>query len=152
MAIHSEVDFSPLHVVKKNLVDAHRSAYRVYKSPAEFVTVEAATALEALRESGIKQPVRIVREIRFMDRMLDGSRFSKEEDIVATANQGEAYDASSDDAPQPIVVSPSSMAPKTADSVIETVDIEPVDVPEGAEEVLSADDVAALLGDEAQAN
>jgi outer membrane biosynthesis protein TonB len=76
--------FSPLRIVKKNISDFDRSAYRVYKSSTEYVTVDAATALEAFRESGIAKPVRILRETRFMDRLVAQSRFSELEEIIET--------------------------------------------------------------------
>lgn len=77
-------EFTPLRVVRKNLTDFDRCAYRVYKSPAEFITVDAATALEAFRESGIQNPLRIVRETRFMERLVDQSKFTDMEELVET--------------------------------------------------------------------
>jgi hypothetical protein len=77
-------EFAPLRIVKKNLTDFDRSVYRVYKSPAEFVSVEAATALEAYRESGIKNPYRIMRETRFMERLIDEAKFSNMEELIET--------------------------------------------------------------------
>lgn len=82
--MRSDEQFSPLRIVKKNITDFDRSAYRVYKSPKEYVTVEAATALEAFRESGIEKPLRILRETRFMDRLVAENRFSEMEEIIET--------------------------------------------------------------------
>lgn len=77
-------EFTPLRVVRKNLTDFDRCAYRVYKSPTEFITVDAATALEAFRESGIQNPLRIVRETRFMERLVDQTKFTDMEELVET--------------------------------------------------------------------
>lgn len=77
-------EFTPLRVVRKNLTDFDRCAYRVYKSPTEYITVEAATALEAFRESGIRNPLRIQRETRFMERLVDQNKFTDMEEIVET--------------------------------------------------------------------
>jgi hypothetical protein len=82
--MRQDEEFAPLRIVRKNVTDFDRCAYRVYKSSAEYITVEAATALEAYRESGIKDPLRIVRETRFMERLLDQARFSEIEDIIET--------------------------------------------------------------------
>lgn len=79
-----EEEFAPLRIVKKNLAGSDRSMYRVYKSPTEYVSVEAATALEAFRESGIKDPHRIMRETRFMERLVDQGKFSDGEELVET--------------------------------------------------------------------
>lgn len=82
--MRQDEEFAPLRIVRKNVTDFDRCAYRVYKSPTEYITVDAATALEAYRESGIKDPLRIVRETRFMERLLDQARFSEIEDIIET--------------------------------------------------------------------
>lgn len=82
--MRQDEEFAPLRIVRKNVTDFDRCAYRVYKSPTEYITVDAATALEAYRESGIKDPLRIVRETRFMERLLDQARFSEIEEIIET--------------------------------------------------------------------
>lgn len=78
-------EFAPLRIIKKNLTDFDRCAYRVYKSHSEYVTVEAATALEAFRESGIKSPLRILRETRFMDRLVNQDKFNEVEEVIETS-------------------------------------------------------------------
>ncbi|MGB1540055.1 MAG: hypothetical protein ACPG80_03765, partial [Rickettsiales bacterium] len=104
-------EFSPLQVVKKSLLDANRTAYRVYKSHSEFVTVDATTALEAYREAGIKRPVRIVREMRFMDRLVDQSKFSEVDDIIETVGlRMEAPDGISPHN-EPVPQAPAAAAP-----------------------------------------
>lgn len=82
--MRQDEEFTPLQIVKKNLLDSSRSMYRVYKSPTEFVTVEAATALEAMRESGIKAPYKIKRQIRFEDRLMGLEKLTEAEDIIET--------------------------------------------------------------------
>lgn len=158
MTGHSEIDFSPLEVIKKSLTDAHRSAYRVYKGPVEFVTVDAATALEALRESGVKNPFRIVREIRFMDKMLDETRFSNDDEVVSTerhARPGAPLQDEPEEAPAAIVVDAGNMRPQQESFAAEAPvaaapergdDVEAAEATVVEEEdSLSAEDVAALL-------
>lgn len=82
--MRQDEEFTPLQIVKKNLLDSSRSMYRVYKSPTEFVTVEAATALEAMRESAIKAPYKIKRQIRFEDRLMGLEKLAEAEDIIET--------------------------------------------------------------------
>jgi len=108
-------EFSPLQVVKKNLLDANKTNYRVYKTPEEFVTVESATALEALRESGIEKPFKILREIRFMERQLNQERFDKEEEVIETG----AYEE--DEAPP---VKAEIAAPEDMALVEDTMEVE----------------------------
>lgn len=80
-------EFTSLQIMKKALLDAHKSMYRVYKSPKEYVTVEAATALEALRESAVKNPHKIVRQIRFKERLMGMDRLAEgEDDVVQTGH------------------------------------------------------------------
>jgi len=45
-----------------SLTDVTR--YRVYTAPRRYVAVKAQTAAEALRLSGVKEPLRVVRDIR----------------------------------------------------------------------------------------
>lgn len=70
-------EFSSLSIARKCLQNDETGAYRVYKTLAEYVTVEAATAMEACRMSGISQPLRIQRVTRFKERLLDQSKFSE---------------------------------------------------------------------------
>lgn len=157
-------DFSPLNVVKKNLTDFNRSAYRVYKSPQEFVTVEAATALEAMRESGVQAPLKIVREIRFMDRMVEQNRFTAQEELVQTGRNGarkhdtalaaalaevQAGAFSDSSAPSHTIVQPEEAITVTSPEAIIPPEVEATVLPPepaGDSEDLSPEDVAALLG------
>lgn len=148
-------EFAPLHIIKKSLLDANRTAYRVYKNPQEFVTVEAATALEAFRESGIKQPFKIQRVTRFMEYLLDESSFSDVEDVVLPGTEGRAMPQAVQE-PPPAEMAPADMtveeeryvAEEAGQSVAEE-DVQAVASTEAEteEESLSQDDIEALLGD-----
>lgn len=154
-------DFSPLNVVKKNLTDFNRSAYRVYKNQQEFVTVEAATALEAMRESGIQAPLKIVREIRFMERMVEQNRFTAQEELVQTGKGGvrrhdtalavalaevQAGGFADVQAPTHTIVQPEEAITVTAPDAVIPPEVEVLPPVQGDAEDLSPEDVAALLG------
>lgn len=145
-------DFSPLHVVKKNLTDFNRSAYRVYKSQNEFVTVEAATALEAMKESGVQAPLRIVREIRFMERMVTQNRFTEHEELVQTGKSGASGKHNTALAAAVAAAQVEAQAPQQPTHTIvqpeETISVLPPEAasPPTDEGDLSPEDVAALLG------
>lgn len=133
-------EFAPLSIIKKNLTDFNRCAYRVYKSPAEFVTVEAATALEAFRESGIDNPFRIQRETRFMDRLVEQGRFSDIEELIETGVIMEApQQITGHQEPVPQAPRPESAA--AADSSEPPVPAEP-QAPEAAEPTAAAEQAA----------
>lgn len=141
-------EFTPLRIVKKNLTDSNRCAYRVYKSPEEYITVEAATALEAFRESGIANPHRILRETRFMERLVDQSKFTDREELIETGASGGALSGSFTQhaamqqvAKEPPLNIQTSAPPVTADNEIQTL----MDKTPPAEEILSPDDVSKLL-------
>lgn len=161
--MRQDEEFSPLRIVKKNVTDFDRCAYRVYKGPMEFVTVEAATALEAFRESGIQDPLRIVRETRFMERLLDQHRFTELEELIETGvimeapmaitghreavpqavQRGEEADAAMSAPPQGDGTSPVMDGDRT--------EAEDAPTEENAEESqLSESDIQALLGEEEQ--
>ncbi|MCH2546329.1 MAG: hypothetical protein MK052_01790 [Alphaproteobacteria bacterium] len=161
--MRQDEEFTPLQIVKKNLSDFNRCAYRVYKTPKEFVTVEAATALEAFRESGIKNPLRIIRETRFMDRLVDQARFTEMEEVINTGLIMEAPAAITGHTEAVPQAEPSEGelppakevdAATASDSVAEGVDeIAPESAqsaePEHVEDAeLSEDDVQALLADD----
>lgn len=84
--------FEPLKVVKRQLQDVNQSRYRVYKSAEEYVTVEAATALEAIQESGVQEPLKVERVMQFQDRLLEQQRLKPEKGEIAFAT-GEAEPA-----------------------------------------------------------
>lgn len=169
-------EFTPLRVVRKNLTDFDRCAYRVYKSPAEFITVDAATALEAFRESGIQNPLRIVRETRFMERLVDQSKFTDMEELVETGVIMEAPAAitghqeavpqaaprestmpqTAPEAPMPeaapaAFVEQAAPAPQAADEQPAAAAQPAVPVEEDEASELSEDDIHALLGEEGKA-
>lgn len=75
--------FEPLKVVKRQIQDLNRCCYRVYKSGEEFVTVEAATALEAIQESGVASPLKVERVLQFQDRLLDQQCLRPEKDEIS---------------------------------------------------------------------
>lgn len=141
-------EFTPLRIVRKNLTDSNRCAYRVFKSPDEYVTVEAATALEAFRESGIANPYRILRETRFMERLVDQSKFSDNEDLIETGMPVAPSDGFMQDTkpsqknPMEIQNSPSAFVAneQAKDETQATLkNAQP------AEEILSPDDISKLL-------
>lgn len=157
--MRQDEEFAPLRIVKKNVMDFDRCAYRVYKSPMEYVTVEAATALEALRESGIQNPLRIVRETRFMERLLDGNRFTDMEELIETGVVMEAPQTITGhreavpqaarqipDAEQAQAEVEESPLPQEAQAFMDE-DTGAL-VAEAVEDGLSPDDVAALLGNQ----
>lgn len=155
--MRQDEEFSPLRVVRKNITDFDRSAYRVYKSETEFVTVEAATALEAFRESGIAKPLRIVREIRFMDRLVDQARFTDMEEIIETGmimEKPPAAAAAQADPTRPAApaqaAAPTASPPAEAVEELETVEEDAAPAPQedsldSGDDGLSEDDVAKLL-------
>ena len=151
--MRSDEEFSPLRIVKKNLAGSDQSIYRVYKSPTEFVSVEAATALEAFRESGIKNPYRIMRETRFMERLVDQGKFSDMEELIET---GLVVDASNsplarqEPTAPPANISTDAEEPATAD-ITEGVgesNITSDQEDNGEEEALSPEEVSNLLKEE----
>lgn len=54
--------FETLPIPQKSSPASFSGSYRVYKDAKEFVTVKAATALEAFEASGLKEAHRIERE------------------------------------------------------------------------------------------
>lgn len=163
-------EFAPLRIMKKNLTDFNRCAYRVYKSPSEYVTVEAATALEAFRESGIRNPLRILRETRFMERLVDQTKFTEIEELIETGvlmAPPMAITGHQEAVPQaqPRAALPSEFEQQTAAQITQKPqpqsqpepepDLAPepqMAAPEAepvpAEQVLSEDEIAKLLGDD----
>lgn len=69
--------FEAYPYVNKALPDGmlEKSAYRVYTSATESVSQEAASAQEALKLSGIENPLRIVRENTLGGLILDSGMF-----------------------------------------------------------------------------
>ena len=129
-------EFAPLRIVKKSLQGVASQSYRVYKSPTEFVTVEATTALEAFRESGIAQPLRIERESRFRERLLDQSMFADSVEIYET---GEVVMGAS-----PAITPHMQPVPQAAPAPVKA---EKKPQPQPAQEPeLSAAEIDALLG------
>lgn len=131
--MRQEEEFSSLRIMKKTLQDADKSLYRVYKGPEEFVTVEAATALEAFRESGIKNPYRIQREIKFKDRLLKQSSLLESQEVIETAGGGVVM------AP-PAIITPHDEAIPSAKTVVP-----PAIEAHSEDGALSPADVEALL-------
>ena len=85
-------DFVPLPFAKRTIVDGERSMYRVYRSDDDFESVEAHTAIEAMKESGIENPHKIVRDLPLLIRLMDESRLAEveEEEIVPETPANEA--------------------------------------------------------------
>lgn len=48
--------------------------YLVYKEPGRFIAVEAETAAEAIKKSGIDEPLRIKRDVPGQETLLDRRR------------------------------------------------------------------------------
>lgn len=144
--MRQDEEFAPLRIVKKNITDFDRCAYRVYKSPAEYVTVDAATALEAFRESGIQNPLRIVRETRFMERLVDQARFTDMEELIETGFIMEAPAAITGHQEAAPPVQPEHESEPVAEDFAPAAGAEPEQPEQDAGESLSEDDIARLLG------
>ena len=52
-----EIDF----LQKKHTGESNSSIYRIYTTIKEFIDIEAGTALEAIRKSGIQSPYRVIK-------------------------------------------------------------------------------------------
>lgn len=79
----------------KSIEEKTAKGYKVYKTPTEFVSVEAATAFEAIEKSGIKNPYKvekqgIVHKTLFTDNELkdvsvqNSTTENKNEELIAT--------------------------------------------------------------------
>lgn len=78
-------EFTPLKIRKRLLGAGAASKYRIYRTKADFITLEARTATEACKVSGIKRPYKIVRISPNSMKMLDSSVFEgAQEDTVET--------------------------------------------------------------------
>lgn len=126
----STEEFSPLRIVKKCLQDQQTDAYRVYKNQAEFVTVEAATAMEACRLSGIAQPLRISRVTRFKERLFDQSKFSETIEMFEIGSMMEKLATITGLAEGLPVAPPAAAAPPPPPPAIEPVIAEPAPMSE----------------------
>ena len=154
-------EFSPLQVERQTLIGDGRAAYRVYKNAKEFILVEANTALEAFRGSGIDNPLKIEREMRFRDRLLDHSVFaqhaSSTEELTSPSQKAYVIDAPSTVTSQHIEADAAFMTEtieevkEEAAEMIEASEAEQMtEEPKATEEELSEDDISALLGDDAK--
>lgn len=55
------MEFEPINLPLRMLSTEALRGYRVYRNPAEFVTVEASMAAEAIEKSGVANPFKVVR-------------------------------------------------------------------------------------------
>ena len=67
-------------VQRASVVDADKVRYRVYRSPNDFVAVIAESALLAMREAGIDNPYRIVRDLPTEGISIEARRIQKQEE------------------------------------------------------------------------
>ncbi len=58
-----EHHLAPLIINRKRFVHAEKTVYRVYKSAADYVLIEAESAYEAIQKSGVETPLRVQREM-----------------------------------------------------------------------------------------
>lgn len=56
-------NFKYLEIPRKNLAQSAGAQYRVYSNAKDFVTVEAENAQAAIAQSGVVNPLRVVRHI-----------------------------------------------------------------------------------------
>jgi len=55
--------FTPMQLPRRDMPELEICHYRIYKSAKEYVIVEAASAVEAMRVAGIGRPYRVLREV-----------------------------------------------------------------------------------------
>lgn len=58
---HSEQNFEELIIPRKDLQDIAVSRYKVYKDVKDYILVEASSALDALKKSGINSVYKVQR-------------------------------------------------------------------------------------------
>ena len=85
-------EFAELSIPKRSLANKDSGMkYRVYTDPHNFMMVNADTALEAIRKSGINNPFRIIRDSTYYEKMLSEDMISlSDDDDGATAIAEEA--------------------------------------------------------------
>lgn len=105
-------DLAPVSLRRRRLADPDGSSYRVYKADGSFVAVQAPTAAEAFRMSGVDRALRIVRDTPYRYPLLDGSFFTGSDTVmeVPLPREEGAGDAS---APAMAMLMPAG-APSTA--------------------------------------
>jgi hypothetical protein len=67
-------DFSQLNIPVRTLEGSKLCRYRVYVNRSEYKLVEAETAGDALKVSGVVEPTRIYREVPGRQVMIDRNR------------------------------------------------------------------------------
>lgn len=67
----SQADFQELTLPVRTLNGTGKSRYRVYDTSAQCKEVEAETAVEAMKVSGVEAPIRIEREIHGREVLVD---------------------------------------------------------------------------------
>lgn len=82
-----------ISIRRTSIEGAGKVRYRVYTSPNEFTTVEAESALMAVRASGVKTPHKIVREMPGEGGKVEAQRLVKEETAPAVTNPHNARPA-----------------------------------------------------------
>lgn len=71
-------EFQTLHMPERTLPGSHLSRYRVFTTRTECVLVEAETAAEAMKASGVADPVRIIRDIPGREVLVEWQRLLNE--------------------------------------------------------------------------
>jgi hypothetical protein len=76
-------NFSKLSIPIASLTSDAENCYLVYKSPTEFIKINADTAFLAIELSGVKSPYRVIKQINMNNIILqDGELIKKIKDSV----------------------------------------------------------------------
>ena len=105
--MNDEREFTTLKIRRKLLGGSSAaSKYRVYRNPREFVTLDAHTASEACKASGIKRPVKIVRLSPSTMKLLDKSVMEAASEAVYETEPLEVEQVEGEDATpsRPIII------------------------------------------------
>ncbi len=80
--------FLPLRIRRHTLVNAHKSQYRVYNKGGDFITIDAASALEAHKNSGFGDAERIVRVTPQLFTSVEYAALGEAKEYVETTLEG----------------------------------------------------------------
>ena len=109
-------EFTSLKIRRRLLGAGGACKYRIYRSHSDFITLEARTATEACKVSGIKRPYKIVRVSPSSMKMLDSKVFEGGlEDVVETSK------LNAEEGVEPIII---PAPPASGARIIDDYDIE----------------------------
>lgn len=128
-------DFAPLKIKQNSRRSDHITRYRIERAGAHPVIVEAASAAEALRKSGVSEPTRIVNlDVERLNLLASGLLQPEEQDIHTSISMDEERlpqffnaemgEANSDEEPFE-EMSLSSLAEKTQTAEVSSPDFSP---------------------------